>query len=200
MRLRFRKSRLRCQSADGLQSVLGDPVIDQNQRPGVHGVVSGGSGHDLVRSGNRPRLADPARVRRVVAEVVFGGRAVGSDGPQAQCWDDRPVDVVPSHPEDLSVVHHRRVPLVGLAERELANVRPVSVAAIEEIGRTIAIALVTSHAALVARRDKGKPTIGQVAGIVILDAARSFLPSAPANGSSAAPVICLRPVPSTWIS
>ena len=44
---------------------------------------------DGRRGGNGPRLADLVRVRRVVAEVVAGGRAVGPGGSEAERWDQR---------------------------------------------------------------------------------------------------------------
>ena len=211
---RLRKLGLRRQTRDRFQAVLGDRAVDQDQRPGVNRVVPGRGRDDLVRAGNGPRLADPAGVRGVVAEVVTGSRAIGPDGPQAERRDHRPVDIVPSRPENLPVGHHHRIPFVGFAERELADVRPVRVATIEEIGGAIAVAVVAAHAALVARRDEGDSAVGQVAGIVVLaqhgHAARvaefensgrvRVSTSATVEGSSSRPVICRRPVPSAWIS
>ena len=78
------------------------------------------------------------------------------------------VDVIPAGVDDASVVQHAGVPLVGLVERELADVRPVGVGPVEHVGRHVAAA-VAAAVLLAAGRDERESSVGQVARIVVLD-------------------------------
>ena len=123
----FREASVGREPRDRVEPVDPPGDVQQDDRAGRHGMVSGGRGHHAGGARHGAGLPDPNRVERVVAVEDPHVRSVRADRPELLVVDGVPVDVIPAGVDDASVVQHGRIPLVGLVKGDHPRIGAVGI-------------------------------------------------------------------------